>query len=440
MTFHLRLLHLFEVNGHDAERPPASSLAEAPSGGGDAWLRHLDPLHDDSGIDLVCVTGRAAGPGSAAPLPWTTRFLAAMLDRLGLGRDRLFRVPTASSLALLPADSRLANLGCRRELRLPRLPFGVQVISFDPAWLGGGTAGTGRPWLTAAAVDHLACGPLGEPLPGFRVGLLQQPLTELETVPDTARRLADRVDLMLSGGARAIESAGGAAWLTGGTPPGQPTIGWQIITVTCDPSGRPCRIIARLRASTPTAGWRSPGGRSATPAGLRAVPPLRRLAAVATSKDTIGAAVAALAAEPAPEPAVETAVRTAAAAPLTLVDTAARLELKPEHEPESELAPEPGPELEPEPDPLALRVLPSPAVRPGAGMLGEGIAEDCARAVALARRADLLLANGRAEEALRIYREQLLPLHQALAALPSRGSLVHKIAEALERRADPRQT
>jgi hypothetical protein len=383
MTLHLRLLHLFAADGQDAETPPGSTLEKASAG--DAWLGHLDPLREDSGVDLVCVTGRAAGPGAAARLPCTTRFLAAMLDRLGLGRERLFLVPTAGPLAVLPADGRLADpgcVGCRRELRIPRLPFGVQVISFDPAWLGGGTAGTSRPWLTAAAVDHLACGPLGEPLPGLRVGLLHQPLTDLDIVPATARRLADRVDLLLSGGARALESAGGTAWLAGGAPPGQPPIGWQIITVTCDPEGRPCRIIARLRATTQTAGWRSPGGRPAAPASLRAVPALRRLATVATAEDRFGAAA--------------------------------------------------------EPEPFAPRVRPSPPVRPSARMLGEGIAEDCARAAALACRADRLLAEGRADEALHIYREQLLPLHQALASLPSRGFLVHRIAAALERRADLR--
>src|ERR1700687_1018819 len=130
MTFHLRLLHLFAVNGHDAELSPGSSLAEASSG--DAWLRHLDPLRDDSGIDLVCVTGRAAGPGSDSPHPWTTRYMAALLARLGLGRERLFLVPTASPLALLPADGRLADLGCRRELRLLRLPIGVPGVRVRP--------------------------------------------------------------------------------------------------------------------------------------------------------------------------------------------------------------------------------------------------------------------------------------------------------------------
>ena len=323
----------------------------------------------------------------------------------------------------------------RRELRLPRLPFGVQVISFDPAWLGGGAAGTGRPWLTAAAVDHLACGPLGEPLPGFRVGLLQQPLTDLDTIPDTARRLAARVDLLLSGGARAVESAGGAAWLAADTSPCQPPIGWQIITVTCDLEGRPCRIIARLRNSTPTADWRSSRGRpAAAPAGLRAVPALRRLATGAASEDRSEVTAATLAAGPAAASAAETAARIAPLASLAGVDTVAGFEPEPGPEPEPELDSGPGMESEP----LIRRVRPSPAVSPSAGMLGEGIAEDCARAAALARLADRLLAEGRAEEALRIYREQLLPLHQAVAALPSRRLLAHKITEALERRADPR--
>ncbi|MBV8199971.1 MAG: hypothetical protein JOZ15_05035 [Acidobacteria bacterium] len=77
------------------------------------------------------------------------------------------------------------------------------------------------------------------------------------------------------------------------------------------------------------------------------------------------------------------------------------------------------------------RDVPTAAAPPWNGRLGQGIALDCAQAAKLATSADQLLAGGRAEEALRIYRHQLLPLYQAFAALPPRGLIVSKIAEAL---------
>jgi hypothetical protein len=380
MTFHLRLLHISEVQAPGRERPAAWDWGQA---GGEGWLRHLDPLRDDLGIDLVCVTGRAAGRGLDGQQSRANGFLATTLDRLGLGRERLFIVPSGNPSAPRPADARPAELGCRRELRLAHLPFCVQVISLDAAWLGG-AAGARRRWLTTSAVERLASGPLGEPLPGFRLGLLQQRLTELDVVPATARRLAERVDLLLSGDAQTVEVAGGEAWLTAGSatrprtrsrrasqahdgqrrshdPRGdsRPPIVSQVITVTCDPAGRPSRVILRLRSAPPIATRRLRGVPAAPAAGPRIVP-----AAWAGAATGLGAPA------------------TAAAA------------------------------------------------RPGTLTLGLGLAEDCAQAAELARSADQLLASGRAAEALHIYRQQLLPLYQAFAALPPRGLLVRKIAEA----------
>jgi hypothetical protein len=298
MTFHLRLLHISEVPADGRERPAAWDWQQA---GGDAWLRHLDPLRDDSGIDLVCVTGRAAGRGLDSQQSRATGFLATTLDQLGLGWERLFLVPSCNPAAPRPADGRPTEPGCRRELRLAHLPFGVQVISLDAAWLSSG-AGARRPWLTMAAVERLASGPFGEPLPGFRLGLLQQRLTGLDVVPATARRLAERVDLLLSGDAQAVEVAGAEAWLTAGSAPRprrrsrragqlqdgrrryprgdyQPPVVSQLITVTCDAAGRPCRVILRLRSAPPAVTMRSRAVPSGAATGLRAFPAARYVAA-----------------------------------------------------------------------------------------------------------------------------------------------------------------
>jgi hypothetical protein len=423
MTFHLRLLHISEVNAGGRERPAAWDWQRA---GGDAWLRQLDPLCDDSNVDLVCVTGRAAGRGLDGQSR-ATGFLAMTLDRLGLGWERLFLVPSANPTAPRPADGRPAEPGCRRELRLAHLPFGIQVISLDAAWLGGG-AGARRQWLTTAAVERLASGPLGEPLPGFRLGLLQQRLTELDVVPATARRLAERVDLLLSGDAQAVEVAGAEAWLTAGGAPrqrrrsrqdgqlqagrlpagqrrsprgdGRSPIAFQLITVTCDAAGRPCRVILRLRSAPAAATVRPRAVPCGGSPGLRAVPAARS-AAVNDPGDHLGG---------------DDEVDHAAAEPGPRADSVAG----------------------------AVHKLPAAAAKPStpaARVFGEGLARDCAQAARLARFADQLLANGSAEQALPIYRDQLLPLYQALAALPPRGLLVRRIAEALAAHgADPRRT
>ena len=70
------------------------------------------------------------------------------------------------------------------------------------------------------------------------------------------------------------------------------------------------------------------------------------------------------------------------------------------------------------------------------GLDAARIAEICGRAAGQIQAADRLLDAGQIEEALRIYRGEVLPLYHALAKLPPRGVLMHKIAEAMARRGE----
>lgn len=255
MTFHLRLLHVSHVS--DATGAPAASHGDRRTGS--RWqdpLDLLDPFRGKAGVDLVCYAGDAAGPRRGAEPPGAPAFLQPLLDRLGLDQERLFVVPHARPPVWRPESGNgdRSHLGFRREVRMDRLPFGVQVIAFDsPGPTGGAPDGT---CLRAAAmeIERLASGPRGEALPGFRLGLVRQRLTGIDHHTAAALRLAGRVDLLLSGCGAAIDVATGAAWRAGegiAAGRGGPRLACQLITVTCDAAGRPERLILRLHGSTP---------------------------------------------------------------------------------------------------------------------------------------------------------------------------------------------
>ncbi len=204
MTYHLRLLHVSDIAA-----APAASRGDRRSGS--RWqdpLDQLDPLRGKGGVDLVCYAGGAAGPEGGAVPPEEPAFLQPLLDRLGLGGDRLLAVPRSRPPVTPPASGNQDRscLGFRREVRLDRLPFGVQVIAFDSD-VASGTA-----WRAGGGDDlrEVSVSPRGEPTAG----------------------------------------------------PGGHRIACQLITVTCDAAGRPERLILRLRGSTPVD---ARGGRTAAP-------------------------------------------------------------------------------------------------------------------------------------------------------------------------------
>ena len=255
MSFHLRLLHVSQVAGA-AGAPGALQDCRRSGRGWQDALDLVDPLGGDAGVDLVFYAGEEAGPARGAESPAAAvAFLAPLLDRLGLGPERLFAVPDRRAMAPPERGTRVRSpLGFRQELRLDRLPFAVQVIAFDSLGTAGGTPRAVGRRPAATEIERLCSGPRGEALPGFRLGLVRQSLTGIDQGTAAALRLAGRVDLLLSGAGTAFDIAGGTAWRAGGgftAGRNGPFIACQVITVTCDAAGRPDRLILRLHRASP---------------------------------------------------------------------------------------------------------------------------------------------------------------------------------------------
>ncbi|WP_089939168.1 metallophosphoesterase family protein [Candidatus Entotheonella palauensis] len=66
---------------------------------GNAWERNLQEVLQDGPIDLVCFTGDVADWGSPEEYERVTDFFEALVERLGLGRERLFIVPGNHDIA-----------------------------------------------------------------------------------------------------------------------------------------------------------------------------------------------------------------------------------------------------------------------------------------------------------------------------------------------------
>ena len=227
---------------------------------GDGFLANLDELLTDGAIDLVCLTGDLADWGLPAEYDAAGSFLAAVMERLKLPRERLFLVPgnhdiarkqSADAWKLLrdnlpgyehsqisrwfrgrqappgladehrealllrqkafrdfllsfglmaqdPAHSPHGRLGYRTSIRLPGRPFDLQVIGLDSAWFSGDNSDAGKLRLTEDQVMQL-CSKDGEQLPGFRLALIHHPLTDLADGNHCRRLLAEHADLLLRG-------------------------------------------------------------------------------------------------------------------------------------------------------------------------------------------------------------------------------------------------
>lgn len=257
MPHQFSILHLSDLHeraGREKERWRRRRVL------GDNFLAHLDELQAEGAIDLVCFTGDLADWGLPAEYDDAGDFLATVLDRLRLPRERLFLVPgnhdiarkqSADSWALLrdslaryddlqisrwlrgghtppgladehrealflrqqafrdflvkfglaaqhPERSPHGRLGYRSTLRLPGRPFDLHVIGLDSAWFSGDNSDAGKLRLTDDQV-MLLCSRDGEKLPGYRLALIHHPLTDLADGSPCRRKLAEHTDLLLRG-------------------------------------------------------------------------------------------------------------------------------------------------------------------------------------------------------------------------------------------------
>jgi tetratricopeptide (TPR) repeat protein/predicted MPP superfamily phosphohydrolase len=249
----LRILHISDLHARGFREPAPWRRRRVL---GPSWEQNLDALCEDGPFDLVCMTGDQAFSGDASEYAEVTDFLAALLDRLSMQRDRLFLVPgnhdvhrgtevdawrelrghidhhdaaafsqwlaggrpprgigdglrdavlrrqaayrdwlehTLQRGELLPARSPHQRLGYRATLRLLGRPFDIHVLGLDSAWLAGDDADSRNLWLTEDQVMRLATDDQGNALSGFRLALIHHPLTDLADGEHCRRLLAGSV-------------------------------------------------------------------------------------------------------------------------------------------------------------------------------------------------------------------------------------------------------
>lgn len=231
---------------------------------GEAWTENLRTLYpDNERPDLVCFTGDVADWGLTSEYTKATEFVDEMVTTLRISRAHVYVVPgnhdvkryasrsewermrellrtdahpTSEWLAgghppravesgdadavlqrtaafwrwvevglsrpeLLPHRNAHRRLGYHHVPELPHLPFKVNVIGLDSAWLAGDENDQGKLWLTEHQRDMLLHDEYGQARAGFRLALMHHPPEELAQ-PDirpTRRALAKAADLLLHG-------------------------------------------------------------------------------------------------------------------------------------------------------------------------------------------------------------------------------------------------
>lgn len=250
MAKRLRILHLSDLH---IGKEHGDDLWRVERVMGEAWERNLAEIRRDGPIDLVCFTGDLAQSGKPAQYADALKLVDAVLHSLDCPRDRFFCVPgnhdVDRSIArdawdklrelqwhdpqglsrwmaggkapfgcddawrdavidrqrayreflkavglphLLPGqfDNPHPRLGYRRTLDLG---FGapLHIIGFDSAWLAGDDGDAGKLRLTDDQIGRFMTGDDGRRLPGWSIGLIHHPLTDLADARDAQRLLGE---------------------------------------------------------------------------------------------------------------------------------------------------------------------------------------------------------------------------------------------------------
>lgn len=304
---------------------------------GPEWTANLAEIVKDGRIDLVCFTGDLADRGDKTEYNAATSFLDALLEALGLPRERFFAVPGNHDIArtvakpewdrlrqhhadmreielsewilgranvprgfsasddaailqreaafwtwlcedfgraeLHPSKSPHGRLGYRVQAQVGDLPFPVQIVGLDSAWAAGDNHDSQHLLLTSDQVGRLLTDN-GSPLPGFRLGLVHHPLSQLADAADVTPQLANGLDLLLRGHQHreALEQWADPnfklrMYATGCLYDGHDKDQWpnafHVIDLQLDGSGRPLRGEVRFRGWSSTGHWHDDNSRYA---------------------------------------------------------------------------------------------------------------------------------------------------------------------------------
>jgi hypothetical protein len=315
----LRILHISDLHARGAREHSQFARRLVL---GEEWHKNLDAIRTDGPVDLVCFTGDIADWGRSAEYEEAALFVSDMLARLDVAPDRFFVIPgnhdvdrgvaveswsrvraalfalervqlsrwmrgktktpfglqdhdreavisrcgayrswlkTIGRSELLPDRSPHGALGYQVRVEVPRLPFPVHVIGLDSAWLCGGDDDASRIWLTHDQLGCLCSNVEGEPLEGFRLGLVHHPLSALVDEQDAHVILANTVDVLLRGHVhserfetlaepdRALQVLAAGCLYEGDLNDQWPNA-CHVVDVTLDTQGRPLAYNIRFRS------------------------------------------------------------------------------------------------------------------------------------------------------------------------------------------------
>jgi len=303
---------------------------------GEKWEANLDAIRASGPIDLVCFTGDAADWGKPEEYRAATDFFRCLMERLRLPMERLFLTPGNHDIdrsvnpelweklrrifqqgnglmlsrwlagtgeappgadaglvdavlarqgayrqwlrelgreKLDPASHAHGRVGYRVSLDLPGLPFPVQMIGLDTAWLAGDDNDAQKLWLTDDQIMRHATNQR-EKLPGLRLALCHHPLWDMADHGRAENLLNENVDLLLRGhlhnpalkhrpgsGRDLLELA--ACCLYEGHGADQYPNGCQLIHLRLDSGGRPVSAEPWFRAWSAEGHWHNDDSRSA---------------------------------------------------------------------------------------------------------------------------------------------------------------------------------
>jgi 3',5'-cyclic AMP phosphodiesterase CpdA len=333
-TYTLRILHLSDLHergSREAENWRKRRVL------GDKWEENLDAIRAAEPVDLVCFTGDTADWGKPEEYLAATDFFRCLMARLRLPMERLFLTPGNHDIdrdidpeireklrdtfqqcdgltlsrwlagtgepppgadadwldavlarqgayrrwlralgreELDPSAHAHGRVGYRISLRLPALPFPVQVIGLDTAWLAGEKYDAQKLWLTDEQIMRHAADEQGRPLPGLRLALCHHPLWDLADHERAANLLAENTDLLLRGHLHhpALKRRPGsdrelmelaAGCLYEGHSADEYPNGCQLIHLRLDSSGRPVSAEPWFRAWSPEGHWHNDDSRYA---------------------------------------------------------------------------------------------------------------------------------------------------------------------------------